>query len=340
MHTVQDVLDALDTITGGRVIRSINEVIEGNHPFVIKKSSNIPGKDIIETPGLVYGDANKEVKKIAVTMTMTEGSIELAGATGVDAIIAHHPIAEAANSGGVILKNYLDLYNIAAFELHEAFHGLHPGISFLHGHEVYRTDISYGGIEGNILFVGKSLPEVQTLTDILNRLKLFMGLEEENSLLFVEREIRSRSAVVETSVVTHGRILNGEGNNQVNNIAHIFPHTGFTPEHLRQVVKEHPEVDTVLASISRVYEGHELITAAKELNLNFLIGNCHVLEILENGLPLAYALEKLLPNLEVEIFRERVTSQPARQVGTPQIMEYAEKMASQYLVNKKIAELS
>ncbi len=63
-------------------------------------------------------------------MTMTEGSIELAGATGVDAIVAHHPIAEAANSGGVILKNYLDLYNVAAFELHEAFHGLHPGIPF------------------------------------------------------------------------------------------------------------------------------------------------------------------------------------------------------------------
>ncbi|WP_186304272.1 Nif3-like dinuclear metal center hexameric protein, partial [Staphylococcus epidermidis] len=106
-------------------------------PFVIKKSSNLPGKEIIETPGLVYGDRNREVKKIAVTMTMTEGSIELAGATGVDAIVAHHPIAEAANSGGVTLKNYLDLYNISAFELHEAFHGLHPGIPFLHGHEVY-----------------------------------------------------------------------------------------------------------------------------------------------------------------------------------------------------------
>src|SRR5690606_16013539 len=138
MYTIEDVLKALDEITGGRVIQSLNEVYKQEHPFVIKKSSNIPGKDIIETPGLVYGDRNRKVKKLAVTMTMTEGSIELAGATGVDAIVAHHPIAEAANSGGVTLKNYLDLYNISAFELHEAFHGLHPGISFLHGHEVYR----------------------------------------------------------------------------------------------------------------------------------------------------------------------------------------------------------
>src|SRR5690606_10354806 len=116
----------------------------------------------------------------------------------VDAIVAHHPIAEAANSGGVTLKNYLDLYNISAFELHEAFHGLHPGISFLHGHEVYRTDISYGGLEGNVLFVGKVLPGVNTLGDILNRLHSFMGLEEENNLLFLEKEIRKNSAMTET----------------------------------------------------------------------------------------------------------------------------------------------
>lgn len=340
MHTVEDVLNALDEITGGRVIHSLSEVDKQEHPFVIRKSSNIPGKDIIETPGLVYGDKKREVKKIAVTMTMTEGSIELAGATGVDAIVAHHPIAEAANSGGVTLKNYLGLYNISAFELHEAFHGLHPGISFLHGHEVYRTDISYGGLEGNVLFVGKTLPGVKTLSDILNRLDLFMGLEEENNLLFLEKEIRKNASMTETSVVTRGRILRGEADNPVNNIIHIFPHTGFTPEHLLQVAKEHPEADTVLASISRVYDGHELIRTAEELNLNFVVGNCHVLEILENGLPLAYALDMLLPGVEVVVFRERVTSLPARAVGTPQMMEYAEQMASKYLVKKKVAELS
>ncbi len=340
MKTVQDVLNALDKITGGRVIKSLNDITRGDHPFVIQKSSNLPGKEIIETPGLVYGNMNNKVKKIAVTMTMTEGSIELAGVTGVDAIIAHHPIAEAANSGGVKLKDYLDLYNISVFELHEAFHGLHPGISYLHGHEVYRKDISYGGVHGNILFVGKTLPEVNTLGDILTRLDTFMGLQEEDELLFMEKEIRNNTSVIETSVVTRGRIVCGEENSSVNNIAHIFPHTGFTTDHLRQVIKEHPEVDTVLASISRVYDGHTLIETAKELGLNFVVGNCHVLEILENGLPLAYALDMLLPDVEVVVFRERVTSLPVRTMGTPQMKQYAEQMATKYLVHKEVSKLS
>ncbi|AND40618.1 MULTISPECIES: Nif3-like dinuclear metal center hexameric protein [Bacillales] len=338
MKTIEDVLIALDELTGGRVIKSLNDITRGEHPFVIMKSSNIPGKEIIETPGLVYGDMNKEVKKVAVAMTMTEGSIELAGATGVDAIVAHHPIAEAANSGGVILKNYLDLYNVAAFELHEAFHGLHPGIPFLHGHQVYRTEVSYGGVHGNILYAGKVLPEVKTLGDILTRLDNFMGLRDEEELLHTEKEIRNSSSLSETSIVTRGRIVHGEETSPVNNIVHIFPHTGFSPEHLRQAIQEHPEADTVLASISRVYDGHPLIETAKELGLNFIIGNCHVLEILENGLPLAYALDRLLPDVEVVVFRERVTSISLNEMGSTQLKKYAEEMAEGYLLKKKVVQ--
>ncbi|NUH85139.1 Nif3-like dinuclear metal center hexameric protein [Bacillus firmus] len=338
MKTVEDVLIALDELTGGRVIKSLNDITRGEHPFVIMKSSNIPGKEIIETPGLVYGDMNKEVKKVAVAMTMTEGSIELAGATGVDAIVAHHPIAEAANSGGVILKNYLDLYNVAAFELHEAFHGLHPGIPFLHGHQVYRTEVSYGGVHGNILYAGKVLPEVKTLGDILTRLDNFMGLRDEEELLHTEKEIRNSSSLSETSIVTRGRIVHGEETSPVNHIVHIFPHTGFSPEHLRQAIQEHPEADTVLASISRVYDGHPLIETAKELGLNFIIGNCHVLEILENGLPLAYALDRLLPDVEVVVFRERVTSISLNEMGSTQLKKYAEEMAEGYLLKKTVVQ--
>ncbi|RJS61878.1 Nif3-like dinuclear metal center hexameric protein [Bacillus sp. PK3_68] len=340
MKTVKDVLHALDEMTGGRVVKSLSDITRGEHPFVVMKSSNLPGKEVIETPGLVYGDLEREVKKVAVTMTMTEGSIELAGATGVDAIVAHHPIAEAANSGGVTLKNYLDLYNVAAFELHEAFHGLHPGISFLHGHEVYRTEINYGGIHGNVLFVGKAFPEVQTLGDMLNRLDNFMGLQHEEDLLFTEKEVRDTPSLTETSVVTRGRIILGDEHTSVNNILHIFPHTGFSPEHLRQAAKEHPEADTILASISRVYDGHVLIEMAKELGLNFIIGNCHVLEILENGLPLAYALDQLLPDVEIVVFRERVTSTALHEMGTLPMKQYAKQMAGKYLVNKKSVQLS
>jgi hypothetical protein len=339
MSNVRDVLHALDEMTGGRVVRSLSDLTMGNHPFVIMKSSNLPGKEVIETPGLVYGNFDQEVKKVAVTMTMTEGSIELAKATGVDAIIAHHPIAEAANSGGVPLKNYLDLYNIAAFELHEAFHGLHPGISFLHGHRAYRSEISYGGLHGNVLFVGKTVEEVKTLGDMLTRLDEFMGSNQEEDLLMTEREIRNTPSVTETSLETRGRIVLGDESSVVNNVLHIFPHTGFSPENLRQAVKEHPEVDTVLASISRVYDDHPLIEAACELGLNLIIGNCHVLEILENGLPLGYALDMLLPDVEVVIFRERITSTALSEVGTSKMKQYGQSMATEYLVKKTMSKV-
>ncbi len=337
MKTVADVLDALDSLTGGRVIKSPGDVTKGDHPFVMMKTSNLPGKGIMETPGLIYGDLKKKVKKLAITMTMTEGSIELAGATAVDAIIAHHPIAEAANSGGVALKNYLDLYDLTAFELHEAFHGLHPGIPYLHGHNVYRTEICYGGIHGNILFIGQAVEGVETLGDMLTRLNTFMGASIEKELMHMERELRDASSMVETSMMTRGRIVCGDENTLVNNILHIFPHTGFSSDHLRQAVDENPEIDTVLVSISRVFDGHSLIETAKELGLNFIIGNSHVLEILENGLPLAYALEMLLPDVQIVVFQERITSTPLRQMGTPKIKEYGEEMATRYLANKRAA---
>jgi hypothetical protein len=60
-------------------------------------------------------------------------------------------------------------------------------------------------------------------------------------------------------------------------------------------------------------------------------GNSHALEIFENGLPLAYALKSHLPEAEIVIFRERVTSTPLEQFGSPEIKEYAQAMANTYL---------
>ena len=332
--TVKDILYALDKITGGRCIKDIRDVFSGTNPFVVNKSSNIPGKACMETPGLVYGDPEATVSKIAVTMTLTECNIELAGATGVGAIIAHHPVAEAANTGGVTMRTYLDLYGIAVFELHEAFHGLHPGIPFIHGHETFHADIAFGGIPGNILFVGRALPHVQTLGDILDRLNHFMGIDEEWKMLYAERGSRGCDAIMETNIATGGKILVGNPTSPVSTIIHIFPHTGFSPDHLSLVKARFPQADTVLASISRVDEHHPLINKARELGLNFIIGNSHAMEILENGMPLAMALKMLLPGAEVVLFRERITSTPVDLAGTPAIREYAHDIAKQYLVNK------
>lgn len=330
--TVRDLVTTLDIITGGRVITSPDD-LAGKNPFVVTKSSGIPGKAVTEMPGLVCGDMNQPIRRVAVMMTLTESAIELAGASGVDAIVAHHPIADAANSGGVLLKTYLGLYHVSVLELHEAFHGLHPGIAYLHGHNADHVNIKYSNIPGNILFLGGPLPGVNTLGDMLDRIDSFMDLDTEVTMLEREREIRNCTQVLETAVSTRGRILIGHASDTVRRIIHIFPHTGFTPVHLERVFNEHPESDTVLATISRVYPGDALLDKARELGLKFICGNSHALEILENGLPLARAIQILMPDVEVVIFKERMCSIPLDRFGGPKIQAYATEMAERYLVN-------
>ena len=81
MAKVKDVLAALDNLTNGRCLKGPGDWAGGQNPWVVTKSSNIPGKAVVEMPGLVWGDPEMEVKKIAVCMTMTESVIELAAAT-------------------------------------------------------------------------------------------------------------------------------------------------------------------------------------------------------------------------------------------------------------------
>ncbi|MDX9871238.1 MAG: Nif3-like dinuclear metal center hexameric protein [Clostridia bacterium] len=331
--TAQDVLAVLDKMTGGRLTVSAED-IAGHNPFVVVKSSHIPGKAVAELPGLVYGRLDQKIKKIAVIMTLTESAIELAGATGVDAIIAHHPFADACNTGGVLLKDYLDLYHIAAFELHEAFHGLHPGIALLHGHTVYHADIRYGGIPGNVLYIGEALPEIKILGDMLSRLNTLLGQETEEKALEMDRRLRNCAAIEETTVAACGKILVGRPENPVKKILHIFPHTGFTPEHLAQALSEHPGLDTMLASISRVHPDHLLVEKAQAAGLNFICGNSHAVEIFENGLPLARALQLYLPGAEIVLFRERMSSIPLDAFGSREIRDYAGHIAEKYLYNK------
>jgi hypothetical protein len=180
---VKGVLQALDTITGGRCVRDAADLNSGKNRFVLTKSSGIFGKACTETPGLVYGNPDAPLKKIAVVMTLTESCIELAAATGIEATIAHHPVADGASCGGVTLRDYLSLYGIAVFELHEASHGLRPGIAYIHGHRVFRKDIAYRGIPGNVLLTGRVIEGIVTLGDIIDRINLFSGSDEEMAML-------------------------------------------------------------------------------------------------------------------------------------------------------------
>jgi hypothetical protein len=333
--TIHDVMQALNVITKGRMVMDWNEIAKGSNPFVLTKTSNIPGKSVIEIPGLVFGDMNAPVKKIGVAMTMTECGIELASGMGLDLLVVHHPVADAANSGGVPFAQYLPLYNLSVIELHEAFHGLHPGLAYLHGHQKLKTDTSFGGIHGNVLHKGIALEEIKTAGDILKRLDRYIGRQIESTLLKSEQDIRSTDFLEEATLANPAEILNGNQDTPIKHILHFFPHSGFTVEHLHQALDLYPETDTIIASISRVRENHPLVMEAKRLGLTFIIGNPHSVEILENGLPLAYALEYLLPEIEIYVLRERVTAMPLAHAGHSEIQNYGKDMALNYLVSKK-----
>lgn len=329
--SVQNVLEALQIITGGRVVTRPEDISNGCNPYVTLKTSHIPGKEVMEIPGLIYGDPDMPVKKLAVVMTLTESVVELAASLGIDALVAHHPVADAASCGGVSLKDYLYHYKLAIFELHEAFHGLHPGIALLHGHVPIHTDVCYRGAAGNVIIVGKPLAEIRCLKDILDRLETLMGRSHDTQILEAERRIYENDSLQEINALEGGAIINGHPDNEVGIILHCFPHTGFSLQDLNCVLHEHPGIKTVITSISKVRRGHPLIGACREKGLNLVAGNSHALEIWENGLPLAYALQALLDGVEVTVFRERVTSFPLAAAGTRELRKYARQMAFQYL---------
>ncbi|SDJ78324.1 NIF3 (NGG1p interacting factor 3) [Paenibacillus naphthalenovorans] len=329
-----DVLEALNQISKGRMVMDWNEVASGANPYVVMKNSNIPGKSVMEIPGLVFGDKRKPVSRIGVGMTLTESVIELASAMRLDLIVVHHPVADAASSGGVPFADYLPLYDLALIEMHEAFHGLHPGLTLLHGHRKLTTDTAFGGIPGNILHKGIALEEVRTAGDILRRIDSFMGRELDRDILEAERAIRGEASLQEATLANPARLLSGSPGHAVKHILHFFPHTGFTLEHLETALAMYPETDTIIASISRVREDHPFVGLAKRRGLNFIVGNPHSVEIMENGLPLAYALEMLLPQVEIFLLRERITAVPLNEVGHAQMVEYGKEMAAAHLVAK------
>jgi hypothetical protein len=184
------------------------------------------------------------------------------------------------------------------------------------------------------MYVGKTLPEVKTIGDIVDRLSVLSDLAREQSILKKEREQRECSALEETNMATPPQILLGSRESKVGTVLHIFPHTGFTPDHMKQAKKEYPDIDTVILSISRVKPDHALVKTAKELGLNMVAGNSHALEIIENGLPLAYAIKSLLPGVEVVIFRERMTSSPLEMTGSKAMRDYGKDYAAKLLPKK------
>jgi hypothetical protein len=328
-HCVQDVVDCLDAITGGRLSSPGGDA----NQWIVTKDSGIAGKAVTERPGLVWGRPDKKVRRLAVAMTLTEHHIELANAASIDAIVAHHPIADAASSGGVELARYLPLYDLAVLECHEAFHGLHSGIAYLHGHLPYRIDPAYGGHHGLVVMVGTPMPQVRVLGDVFTRLDQLLERATDREVLETERRVRGCPDLADSATGTGMAILCGEETTPIGaSVLHVFPHTGFDVRHLDEILDEHPEVTTVIFSISSASAEHPVVLAAASRGLNVLVGTTHASEILENGLPLGFALDTLLPGVEVVLLRDRVVATPLERVGAGELGRYGREMAEQHLL--------
>jgi hypothetical protein len=232
--------------------------------------------------------------------------------------------------GGVLARDYLDLYGIAAFELHEAFHGLHPGIAWLHGSKAVRSEISYGGVLGKIVWFGEALPELNTLGDFIKRIDEFMGFNEEEVFLKNEMDLRGYTGIQETTVAARAKIFVGNINSKLGRTITFFPHTGFNADDMEKAYNEY-QADTFVSCISRPLDDNKMVDKARALGVNLVAGNSHAMEIFENGIPLARAIKNLLPEIEVRIFRERMTSVPLDVFGTPTLQEYGKKIAREYL---------
>jgi hypothetical protein len=325
---VADVVDALDALTGGR----LSAAPGSDNPWTVTKSSGLAGKAVTEAPGLVLGDPDAPVKRLAVAMSLTEHDIELARAIDVDLIVAHHPIADAASSGGVALVDYLPRYGLSVLECHEAFHGRHPGIGFLHGHAPFHHDGSFGGVHGKVVMAGRPLPGVRTLGDVLDRIRTFLRRDVDDAVLREERLVRGSVELTDSVTAPGLRILHGDPENELGEVVlHAFPHTGFGVDDLEALLGDHPQAGTLILSISSARPDDDLVRAAAARGLNVLVGSSHATEILENGVPLANALDALLPDVEVLLFRSRVVALPLGVAATGALADYGRRMAAHLL---------
>lgn len=321
-----DVVAVLQQITRGRLVSSGSQ-----NPYIVPKSSGVWGKGIMETPGLVWGDLEAKVHKLGVVMTLNEAVVELAHSLGINVLVVHHPIAEAASTGGVTFVHYLSLYDLHVLELHEAFHGLHPGIPFLHGHEVIEVIPHFARQHGRVVFIGKALPSITKVEDVFARLNYFMGHTMDQAVLNYEQELRGQFDLWESGLANAPVLLSGQMSHKMGHVIHFFPHTGFSTLDLKECLLMYPDTDTLIMSISRLPKEHALISLAQENALNLIAGNTHALEVFENGYPLGYALLRQFPSVPHFLLRDWVTAQVITADPRTRLEQYGYKMAKEYL---------
>ncbi len=104
--------------------------------------------------GLLIGDANKEVKKVLLTLDVTENAVNKAIKIGADMIISHHPIIFRPIKNITnplflkIIKN-----DLAIFNAHTNFDVIKDGVNFALAERLELKDVSFLSYEsGSELF--------------------------------------------------------------------------------------------------------------------------------------------------------------------------------------------
>jgi hypothetical protein len=183
---------------------------------------------------------------------------------------------------------------------------------------------------GKIVWFGETLPEVRTLGDFVARIDDLMGVNTEAEILQHERLVRECETIQETTLAARAKIFVGAPESEMGRTITFFPHTGFNADDMEKALAEYP-ADTFVSCISRPLEDNSMVERAKKLGVNLVAGNSHAMEIFENGIPLAMAIKNQIPELDVSIFRERMTSVPLDSFGTHKLREYGADMAKRYL---------
>ncbi len=328
---VEDIVAATNRLVRGRLLESLDH----HNDWRVVKDSGISGKAVTELPGLVAGDPAAPARRVGVTMTLTEHTIELARAIQIDAVVVHHPVADAASSGGVELVHYLSLYGISVIECHEALHGLHPGIAWLHGHTADTTDARYDGVDGMVVTIGRPHDDIVVAGDVLRRVEHLTGRPTEVAVGEAEASVRRVSSVADSCTAPRPRMIVGTEDDKLGDlVAHVYPHTGFGAAQLRSLRESLPSISSVIVSISTVDDDDDLARECAAAGLPLISGSLHSYEIIENGVPLAFALQHILPEVEVLLLRERVTALPLDGLGDD-VSAYGHQMA-QHLIERAL----
>jgi hypothetical protein len=179
---------------------------------------------------------------------------------------------------------------------------------------------------------GRPLDEVNTLGDLVARLRTWLSRDLDDRVLQAETSARGASRLTDSATAPGLQILAGDATTPIGPLVlHAFPHTGFGPEDLDAALMAHPGVTTLVLSISGADADGDLVRRARALGLGVVVGSSHASEILENGLPLAVALDRMLPDVEVTLFRDRVVSLPLSVAAPGRLGEYADRMADHLL---------